>query len=277
MMTEGEWLTGWYFRRMYDVVRNRVTTRQVRLYMAACCRLKAAEFFDPRILRAVEAAEWCADDTQAEATANAVGDELATNLRPRLPQTGPEGELARAITGAWQLLDECWGGGRGHYRSARQAIAHAAYMCLRSYPRDVFIGGRGNAADYCARAIDGAESLRLGAKHVEVDGDSLEKVSQIRRAIANLLRDIFGNPFRPVSFDSGWRTPQVTAVAQTIYDERRFEDLPLLADAVEEGGCTYGDLLSHCRGPGPHARGCWALDLILPDPGRADRKASGGA
>jgi hypothetical protein len=76
LMTEAEWLNGWSYRRMYDVVRNQATTRQVRLYMAACCRLKAAEFFDPRILRALEAAEWCADDPQAEAAANAAWNEV---------------------------------------------------------------------------------------------------------------------------------------------------------------------------------------------------------
>jgi hypothetical protein len=263
-MTEGEWLNGWYYRRMYDVVRNRATTRQVRLYMAACCRLlKAAEFFDPRIARAVEIAERCADDAQAEATANAVGNELATNLSPHLPQTGREGEIAQAIRDAWRLLDECWDGGGDYYRSARQALAHAAYMSLRCYPHDVFTGGRGDAAEYCARAIDAAALLLSGVKQVAIDWDGPERVSEIRRAIANLLRDIFGNPFRPVEFDPSWRTLPVLALAQAVYDTRRFEDMPVLADALEEAGCANEPLLTHCRQPGEHVRGCWALDGIL--------------
>lgn len=80
---------------------------------------------------------------------------------------------------------------------------------------------------------------------------------------ASFLRDIFGNPFHSVTFDPAWRTPNVTAVAQTIYDERRFTDMPILADALEEAGCTNEDILSHCRNGKEHARGCWVVDLLL--------------
>ncbi|MCI0459739.1 MAG: hypothetical protein L0Z62_22540 [Gemmataceae bacterium] len=260
-MTEAEWLIGWCYHRMYDAVRNRATTRQARLYMVACCRLKTAVFFDPRIPRALEAAERCADDPQVEAVANSVWDELVTSPRPRLPQTGPEGELARAITGAWELLDELWSGER--YRNERHAIAHAAYLCLRDDPRTVFTGGEANAVELCARAIDSAESLRLGRKREEVEQDGWETESEIQKAIANLLRDIFGNPFRPVTVDPARETSAVVALARSIYEERRFEDLPILADALEEAGCTDADLLGHCRGPGPHTRGCWVVDLLL--------------
>jgi hypothetical protein len=55
-------------------------------------------------------------------------------------------------------------------------------------------------------------------------------------------------------------------VAEAIYAGRRFEELPVLADAVEEAGCTNGELLQHLRGPGPHALGCWTLDLVLAKP-----------
>jgi hypothetical protein len=52
-------------------------------------------------------------------------------------------------------------------------------------------------------------------------------------------------------------------MAQAIYNDRRFSDLPILADALEEAGCTDPDILTHCRGPGPHVRGCWVIDLLL--------------
>jgi hypothetical protein len=78
-----------------------------------------------------------------------------------------------------------------------------------------------------------------------------------------MLREIFGNPFRPVSIDPIWRTPQALALARTAYEERRFEELPLLADALEEAGCTDEAILAHCRGLGPHVRGCWVVDLVL--------------
>jgi hypothetical protein len=80
---------------------------------------------------------------------------------------------------------------------------------------------------------------------------------------AILLRCIFGNPFRPAVFDPAWRTPNVTAVAQAIYEERRFAELPILADALEEAGCTCEEILSHCRSGGEHVKGCWPLDLVL--------------
>jgi hypothetical protein len=82
-------------------------------------------------------------------------------------------------------------------------------------------------------------------------------------AEAILLRDICGNPFRPAIFDSRWRTATVTALAQAIYDDRNFDRLPILADALEDAGCTQQEILNHCRGGGEHARGCWAVDLIL--------------
>lgn len=94
-----------------------------------------------------------------------------------------------------------------------------------------------------------------------------------RSANATLLRDIFGNPFRPVTLDRAWLAwngHTIPKLAQTIYDER---DLPsghldagrlaILADALEEAGCSNVDILSHCRSPAPHVRGCWVVDLLL--------------
>jgi hypothetical protein len=84
-----------------------------------------------------------------------------------------------------------------------------------------------------------------------------------RRVQANLLRDIVGNSFRPVVIDPRWLTSTVVDLARLIYEERCFERLPILADALMDAGCDDDELLNHCRGEGPHARGCWALDLIL--------------
>jgi hypothetical protein len=76
-------------------------------------------------------------------------------------------------------------------------------------------------------------------------------------------RDKDGNPFRPVALDPSWLTPTVKSLAKAIYEDRTFSDLPLLADALEEAGCTSETILCHLRGPGPHVLGCWALDLLL--------------
>jgi hypothetical protein len=84
-----------------------------------------------------------------------------------------------------------------------------------------------------------------------------------RRPFVALTRDIFGNPFRPVAFDPAWRTSTVVQLAQGVYESRDFSALPILADALQDAGCEDAELLGHCRGPGPHLRGCWAVDLVL--------------
>jgi hypothetical protein len=81
---------------------------------------------------------------------------------------------------------------------------------------------------------------------------------------APLLRDIFGNPFRPVTFDPAWRTSDVMILAQGIYNEHAFDRMPILADALQDAGCDNDDILNHCRDAStPHARGCWVVDLVL--------------
>jgi hypothetical protein len=118
-----------------------------------------------------------------------------------------------------------------------------------------------NALDRALESICGEILVPSTAYASEDERD--EALAREWAELANLLREIVGNPFRPVTIKPAWRIPAVTALAQSVYDDRRFQDLPILADALEEAGCTNADLLSHLRGPGPHVRGCWALDLIL--------------
>jgi hypothetical protein len=88
-----------------------------------------------------------------------------------------------------------------------------------------------------------------------------------RAAQYHLFADIFGPlPVRPVTIDPrwlSWNHGTVPAIARRLYEERAFHDLPILADALEEAGCDQADLLGHLRGPGPHVRGCWAVDRLL--------------
>jgi hypothetical protein len=81
--------------------------------------------------------------------------------------------------------------------------------------------------------------------------------------VASLLRDIFGNPFHPTAFDPTWRTDTVRSLAQQMYESCDFSALPILADALQDAGCDSADILDHCRGAGPHVRGCWVVDLVL--------------
>jgi hypothetical protein len=81
-----------------------------------------------------------------------------------------------------------------------------------------------------------------------------------------ILRDMFGNLFRCIAIAPTWlvwHDRTVPRLAQTIYKDHAFDLLPILADALEEAGCTNADILNHCRQPGEHVRGCWVVDLLL--------------
>ena len=91
-----------------------------------------------------------------------------------------------------------------------------------------------------------------------------EGKAQGERSLSQLVRDIFGNPFRPITFDPAWRTSDVMLLGNGIYAERAFDRMPILADALQDAGCDSDDLLNHLRDANAtHVRGCWALDLVL--------------
>jgi hypothetical protein len=74
---------------------------------------------------------------------------------------------------------------------------------------------------------------------------------------------VLGNPFRPTAVDPRWRTTDVLGLARGIDEDRAFDRLPILADALTDAGCDHEEVLAHCRSPGPHVRGCWVVDLVL--------------
>jgi hypothetical protein len=81
---------------------------------------------------------------------------------------------------------------------------------------------------------------------------------------ATHLREVFGNPFRPVEADPSWLTSDVLALARGIYEEKAFDRMPILADALQDAGCANEDVLTHCRDTTVrHVRGCWVVDLVL--------------
>lgn len=86
-------------------------------------------------------------------------------------------------------------------------------------------------------------------------------------AQCSILRDIILYPQRPLPTIAPswltWNDATIPKLAQVIYDDRRFEDMPILTDALMDAGCHDEDILSHCRSAGPHVKGCWLLDLLL--------------
>ena len=122
----------------------------------------------------------------------------------------------------------------------------------------------GATAWYVTRpsVLDAARSA-IGGQPVRQNHPAGPQHSLPNPVRCDLLRCIFGNPFRPVAFADSWRSETALALASGIYADHAFDRLPILADALEEAGCDHPDVLAHCRSPGPHARGCWVVDGVL--------------
>jgi hypothetical protein len=141
-----------------------------------------------------------------------------------------------------------------------EGYAHHAAL-LASY------GHASRAAEYAVIAVVHLTGASIApARDIDAFREYASAVRAARHeeesAQAHILRDIHGNPFR-LQAGPSWLSRSVVALAQTIYTDRAFDRLPILADALEEAGCTDTEILAHCRGPGPHVRGCWVIDLIL--------------
>lgn len=111
-----------------------------------------------------------------------------------------------------------------------------------------------NVAGHAARA-DAPKSEKDAVQRRALDAEEL--------AQCELLRCIFGNPLRPVTFRRRWQTNVAVSLAEAIYEEKAFDRMPILADALEKAGCDNADVLNHCRGTGLHVRGCWVVDQVL--------------
>lgn len=113
-------------------------------------------------------------------------------------------------------------------------------------------------------APDAAKSAGWAADEMIRHALGEELAQKERLAQVASLHCIFGPlAFRSLALDPAWRTFTVTQLAEAIYQERAFDRLPILADALEEAGCTQRDILNHCRQPGVHVRGCFVVDLVV--------------
>jgi hypothetical protein len=173
--------------------------------------------------------------------------------------------IRRAVEAAERFADGA--APKREMTAAGAAAQQAAWTVSRDGPR--FKDDRTAAAFAIAR--DAAYAIVWEAATLACREAKLAEISAAsRRAV---LRDIFGNPFRPVSISSAvlaWNDAVVSRLAQSAYEERELPAgtldngrLAVLADALEEAGCTDADILAHLRGPGPHVCGCWAIDAIL--------------
>jgi hypothetical protein len=167
---------------------------------------------------------------------------------------------------AWHLLDE-----RG--RALVAVVERYADGLVPPAAVDTaFTEGRSDAASQAVRALGGIGhnpwrgALAAAEWAARALAEAAGHIPREREAQTELIREVFGDPFRRVEREHRWLVFQnrlVLKLALAAYRDRSFDTLPILADALEDAGCTEQALLDHLRSPGPHVLGCWALDVIL--------------
>jgi hypothetical protein len=234
-MTESEWLTTDDPRRMLRYLEHGSFERRLRLFAVACVRRIWHLIDDERLVGMLELAERHADgDVPARQmlAAQKRGNVVWQEAFARLEEAHPE-EVTHRVEK--QPSPE----------AGRACAIEAALSAAMESPR------MATSAYYLAQAA--AAGLWRGTR-----GCPVEAAAQ-----ADLLRDIFGNPYRPVGFRGEWRTREAVSLAEGMYASRDFAAMPILGDALEEVGCADEAVLGHCRSSSAHVRGCWVADLIL--------------
>jgi hypothetical protein len=224
-VTEAEWLTCTDPEPMLEDVIENASERKLMLFCVACCRRTLHLLQDERCRAAIDVAERFADGVACE-------QELRSAE-----------QAASEVAGLGEFAgDDSWH--RDSFAAGTEGPAKAAVWATAK--------GRGGL---CSQVSDAAATA---AAPTWADRNREWAVH------ADLLRCLFGNPFGTApAFDPCWRTPSVPALAQRVYDERAFDRLPELADALAAAGCRNAEVLGHLRSASVHVRGCWALDLIL--------------
>lgn len=246
-MTEAKWLarTRYVLPRLNAQIRflskQERNRRRLRLFACACCRRMWELLRLDAARRIVELSEAHADGAVSEA------EVLAAHDHPDLA------DMEALLRGER--------GDRTQF-SARVIYAIEAAMFLASPDFYSFNGGPSFVVQLTSHLPAGDflpnPGWYSGGQQLGVMSDEVELAEK-----AKLLRDIFGNPFRPVTADPTWLSSTVVALARGMYDSRDFAAMPILADALQDAGCDNNDILDHCRGTGPHVRGCWVVDTVL--------------
>jgi hypothetical protein len=255
-MTEEEWLASSSVRGTTECLRTQFreafrrhvpwpsdfmqpVTREVRLFACGCCRL-VQQLLDPNVRQALEVVEAFADGEVGMEQL----DEAATEVNALHPEieSAPHRYAARAVYKSCEI-----GSGARRVHSAWEDV-------------ELALEGEAIIAENPPEHIQEALDAWVEAHSGSTIGCTERDVSKL---VADLLRCIVGNPFRPVAFEPAWRTEHTVGIAGKMYDERDFRAMPILADALEEAGCDSADVLAHSREPGPHARGCWVVDEVL--------------
>jgi hypothetical protein len=218
------------------------STRKARLFSVACCRRVWHLLDSPADRRAVEVAEEVAEKKK-RLTDLRVSHEAAsiTDLGPDPSPLVPGQGWSYVSSAEWDCCYGLW------ISPERRRVCRVARWASTPTP-----WGSPESTANDARVL---LSFRIG-----LDAAKAEEQAQ-----CGLLRDIIAPPIC-AAIQGAWVSSNgatVRGLAEAIYEERAFDRLPILADALEDAGCSDDALLGHLRGPGLHVRGCWPLDLVL--------------
>jgi hypothetical protein len=222
-MTEAEWLACTDPQKMLEFLRGKASERKLRLFACSCC------------YRLGELCYMEDDELLAVECAELYADGRATH------------EDLALVRYELSILDT-------YVQTLSEQHRFYALDCVTAVP----------LSEVNSVATGIIEQLENDHHWTESELEAEQEAERVLQC--EILRDFFGNPFRPVAVEPCWLTwndSTVPRLAQAIYGERAFDRLPVLADALEEAGCTNADILGHCRGSGPHVRGCWVVDLLL--------------
>jgi hypothetical protein len=242
-MTEAEWETSTDILAMLRQLGRRANTRKLRQFRCACCRRRWELFTDPRLRAVVDTVERYTAGLIGSQALRLAGEEVSRvsrEAREAARHGGAALVALRVASVVWLATTYCRGGAPSHWCMMLYEMCRVDTSCLLAWSEDV--------------------ESPSGKPPFDLTGESWQEYG------CRLLRELFGNPFRPVMTDPAWRSwngGALVQLARTIYEEGRFADLPVLADALEDAGCANADVLDHCRRGGEHVRGCWVLDLLL--------------
>jgi hypothetical protein len=232
-------------RQMLTLAAGRLSDRKLDLFNLWCCHTLAPYLRDRRSVAAVRFTEQQVDEGSPD-TAERAAVRLAAKL---------------AVAELAQWSHRC-PRTPAEYR-ARRVYAQAALVAQQTVgAADLPSRGVWSNSKYTANAYAWANDDSGSAS--PDDSPTIQALREAHLSVQeSIFRDIVGDPFRPVAFDVRWRTDDVLGLARAAYDDGAFARLPMLADALMDAGCDDEAILAHCRGPGPHARGCWVVDLAL--------------
>jgi hypothetical protein len=226
-MTEEEWLAATDPAPMLDFLQGKASDRKLRLF-ACACSLRMGDSLGQDARSLIAFAEEYADGRADRAARRrlATSDYLPSGVGLLLSV-----EMDRTSLGL-------------HTEVVARILAQ----------RQIPFPGRHDGSAKYMRAVERILNSKQWKAVIQNEG----------REQSHILLEVVGFlPFRTIDFDPIWRTSPIVALAESIYREHGFDRLPILADALEDAGCDAAELLAHLRGPGPHVRGCWAVDLVL--------------